>query len=147
MPVLEVRGVTKQYRKGPLANDGLSLDVEAGEVFGLLGPNGAGKTTLVSQILGLACPTGGAIPIDGADVVRDPALARRKCSYQPQSAVPIDGLSPREAIELAGRIRGGPAGEVRRRTTELLAALDLGGWEHTRHSLSGGVGRLATFCM
>src|SRR5438105_8560002 len=113
MAVLELRGVTKQYRKGPLANDDVSIDVEAGEVFGLLGPNGAGKTTLVAQILGLVCPTGGAITVDGVDVVRDPAVARRHCSYQPQSTVPIDGLSPREAIELAGRIRGRPADQVR----------------------------------
>ena len=118
MAVLELCGVTKQYRKGPLANDDVSLDVEAGEVFGLLGPNGAGKTTLVSQILGLVCPTAGTITVDGVDAVSHPDVSRRKCSYQPQSAVPIDGLSPLEAIELAGRIRGAPSAEVRRRAGE-----------------------------
>jgi ABC-2 type transport system ATP-binding protein len=56
MAVLEVTGVTKQYRRGPLVNDDISLVVEAGEVFGLLGPNGAGKTTLIGQIIGLVEP-------------------------------------------------------------------------------------------
>ena len=76
-------------------------------MFGLLGPNGAGKTTLVSQVLGLAAPTSGTITIDGVDVVRSPAIARRACSYQPQSGAPVEGLRPNEAIELAGRLRGG----------------------------------------
>src|SRR2546423_7409842 len=102
VPVLEVRGITKHYHKGPVANDDVSLAVDAGEVFGLLGPNGAGKTTLVSQVLGLLRPTSGSIEIDGVDVVRDPAVARLKCSYQPQSVLPIEGLSPIEAIDLAG---------------------------------------------
>src|SRR5437660_5925894 len=130
MPTLVVDHVTKQYRRGPLANDDVTLDVEAGEVFGLLGPNGAGKTTLVGQVLGLLQLTAGTITIDGVDVVREPAAAREACSYQPQSSVPTEGLSPREAIELAGRLHRGSRAHVRARTTELLAALDLGEWEH-----------------
>ena len=121
MPVLDVAGVTKRYRKGPLANDDLTLTVEAGEVFGLLGPNGAGKTTLVGQILGLLRPSAGTITVDGVDVLRDPAAARQACSYQPQASVPVEGLSPREAIEVAGRIRGGHRSDVARRATESLA--------------------------
>src|SRR6266480_2463769 len=134
--ILEIDNVTKVYPSGVRANETISLTASEGEIFGLLGPNGAGKTTLVSQVLGLLCPTAGSITIDGVDVVRHPAVARRKCSYQPQSTVPIDGLSPREAIELAGRIRGVAAREVRRRTSDLLAALDLGPWERRTHGLS-----------
>src|SRR5437660_9754497 len=107
--LLEVDGVTKVYRGGLKANDDITLGIEAGEVFGLLGPNGAGKTTLIGQILGLLAPTSGTIRIDGVDVVRRPNVAREACSYQPQSSVPIDGLTPVQAIELAGRIRGGDA--------------------------------------
>src|SRR5256885_5552795 len=144
MAVLEVAHVTKRYKRGPLANDDVSLDVEAGEVFGLLGPNGAGKTTLVSQVLGLLRPTSGAITIDGVDVVRDPATARRKCSYQPQSTTPTEGLSPFEAIELAGRIRGGSVAAVGRRTAEPIAALGLGGGERQNQHLFGGGDRKDT---
>ena len=92
--LLEIDHLTKQYRRGTLANDDISISLDGGEVFGLLGPNGAGKTTLISQLLGVAEPTGGTITIDGVDVVRNPAVARQACSYQPQSAAPVEGLSP-----------------------------------------------------
>jgi ABC-2 type transport system ATP-binding protein len=145
--LLEVRNLTKQYRHGVLANDDLSLDVRAGEVFGLLGPNGAGKTTLVSQVLGLLRPTSGEILLDGVDVARNPDVARRSCSYQPQGSAPLEGLTPVEAVELTGRLRGGEKAAVRRRTDELLSALDLDAWRTRLVPLSGGVARLVSFCM
>ena len=145
--LLEVDGVTKVYRGGLKANDDITLGIEAGEVFGLLGPNGAGKTTLIGQILGLLAPTSGTIRVDGVDVVRRPNVAREACSYQPQSSVPIDGLTPVQAIELAGRIRGGDAAAVRRRAHDLIEALDLLEWERKAIQLSGGVMRLVAFCM
>ena len=145
--LLEVRNVTKQYRGGVLANDDLSLDVRAGEVFGLLGPNGAGKTTLVSQVLALLRPTSGQILLDGVDVVRSPDIARRSCSYQPQGAAPLEGMTPMEAIALTGRLRGGDKATVRRRADELLSALDLDAWRSRLVPLSGGVSRLVAFCM
>ncbi|MBV8691739.1 MAG: ABC transporter ATP-binding protein [Actinobacteria bacterium] len=147
MPVLEVGGVTKRYKRGPVANDDITLSVDAGEVFGLLGPNGAGKTTLIGQVLGLVKPTSGSITIDGADVVAAPGVARQACSYQPQSSVPIDNLTPREAIELAGRIRGGRRSEMLARADLLLQSLDLMEWADKRSQLSGGVARLVAFCM
>ena len=145
-PLLDVRDLTKQYRGGVLANDGLSLDVRAGEVFGLLGPNGAGKTTLVAQVLGLLKPTSGQILLDGVDVALHPEVARRACSYQPQGSAPLEGVTPAEAVELTGRLRGGDRATVRRRTSELLTALDLEPWRN-RVLLSGGVARLVSFCM
>ena len=146
-PLLRVEELTKQYRGGVLANDRLSLDVRAGEVFGLLGPNGAGKTTLVAQVLGLLKPTSGRILLDGVDVARFPQAAREACSYQPQGAAPLEGLTPVEAVELTGRLRGGDRATVRRRTSELLSALDLDPWRSRVVPLSGGVARLVSFCM
>jgi ABC-2 type transport system ATP-binding protein len=145
--MLSVDQVTKRYRRGVLANDGVSLDVAAGEVFGLLGPNGAGKPTLVSQILGLLTPDSGTITIDGHDVVSRSDLARRWCSYQPQASAPVDGLTPREAIELVGRLRGGAKPAVRERAELLLEALDLGAVADRRVPASGGMARLTGFCM
>ena len=145
--LLEVRDLTKVYRGGLRANDGLSLDVEAGEVFGLLGPNGAGKTTLVAQVLGLLKPTAGQIRLDGVDVAAHPEAARRSCSYQPQGSAPLEGMTPVEAVELTGRLRGGDRATIRRRTRELLTALDLDAWRSRAVPLSGGVARLVSFCM
>jgi ABC-2 type transport system ATP-binding protein len=145
--LLDVDGVTKVYRGGLRANDEISLSIDSGEVFGLLGPNGAGKTTLIGQILGLLVPTSGTIRIGGIDIVKRPNIARAACSYQPQTSVPVDGLTPLQAIDLAGRIRGGEPAVVRRRAEELIDALDLREWRRKAVPLSGGVGRLVAFCM
>lgn len=147
--LLEVDAVTKRYRRAATpANDGVTLAVGAGEVYGLLGHNGAGKTTLVNQVIGLLKPDGGSIRIAGRDAVDDPAYARRLCSMQPQAQVPITGLTPRQAIETLGRLRGGDAAQVRTRTDRLIEVLELGEWSNTDGArLSGGVKRLVSFCM
>jgi ABC-2 type transport system ATP-binding protein len=145
--LLEIDQVSKTYRNGIAANDGVTMSIGAGEVFGLLGPNGAGKTTLVSQILGLLVPDAGGICVDGVDVIARPDLARRLCSFQPQSAAPVQGLSPRQATELLGRIRGGGKSAVRARATELFGALDLADVADRSVPLSGGMARLTGFCM
>ena len=146
--LLEIGQLTKFYRTGTKANDGISLAIGEGEVFGLLGHNGAGKTTLVNQVVGLLRPTSGTIRIDGRDMVADPGLARRLCSFQAQAQVPIDGLTPRQAIDLLGQLRGSSRMEVELRRERLVEALDLGEWLDVDASrLSGGVKRLVAFAM
>lgn len=145
--LLEIVELTKTYRRGGVrANDGVTLSVETGEVYGLLGHNGAGKTTLVNQVVGLARPDTGSIRIGGRDVVADPALARRLCSMQPQAQVPLTGLTPRQAMELVGRLRGARPDAVRTRTRELARALEIEEWLDTDGArLSGGIKRLVSF--
>jgi ABC-2 type transport system ATP-binding protein len=152
--LLECDGITKTYRsrvrrgRGVCANDGITLHVDGGQVYGLLGHNGAGKTTLVHQIVGLLRPDSGEIHIAGRDAVADPGFARRSCSLQPQAHLPINGLTPRQAIELMGRLRGGRAAEVGARREQLIDALDIGEWLDTDgERLSGGVKRLVAFAM
>jgi len=146
--LLEITDLTKVYRRGKRANDGISLSVAEGTVYGLLGHNGAGKTTLVNQVIGLLKPTAGSIAIDGHDVVADPAFARKVCSFQAQAQVPINGLTPRQAIEMVGRLRGGSTAGVRARADHLIEALDIGEWQKTDGArLSGGVKRLTSFAM
>jgi len=146
--MLEIDELIKVYRNGTRANDGISLSIREGEVFGLLGHNGAGKTTLVNQVVGLLRPTSGSIRIDGRDMVADPGLARRLCSFQAQAQVPIDGLTPRQAIDLLGQLRGGRKSDVQSRRERLIDALDLAEWENDDASrLSGGVKRLVAFAM
>jgi ABC-2 type transport system ATP-binding protein len=148
MALLEIEHVSKTYHDGVLANDDIRLTVEAGEVFGLLGPNGAGKTTLVNQIIGLLAPTSGTIRVAGVDTIENPSFARQACSFQPQSQVPIEGMTPYQAIELSGRLRGGQADQVRARTQELIEYFELDAWSHKNgEALSGGVRRLVAFCM
>ena len=152
--LLEIEGVSKTYRSptrrgaGTRANDGIDLHVDAGQVFGLLGHNGAGKTTLVNQVVGLLRPDAGTIHIDGRDAVADSGYARQACSLQPQAQLPIDGLTPDQAIELLGRLRGGSPALVRERRERFVEALAIGEWRgHGGERLSGGVKRLVSFAM
>ena len=146
--LLEIKDLIKEYRNGIRANDGISLSIEEGEVFGLLGPNGAGKSTLVNQIIGLLAPTSGTITLDGTDIVASPDYGRASCSYQPQGHVPIDGFTPAQAIELIGRLRGGSKRDIRARTQALIDRLDIREWADRRgQHLSGGVRRLVGFAM
>ncbi len=145
--LLEMRDVRKSYGK-VVANDGIDLAVDTGEVYGLLGHNGAGKTTLVNQVVGLLRPDSGSIRIDEHDVIADAGLARRLSSVQPQAQVPIAGLTPRQAIDLVGRLRGGNADTVRNRTVRIAEELEIGEWLDVDGArLSGGVKRLVSFCM
>lgn len=145
-PVLDVRNLVKRYRNGTVANAGISLAIEAGEIYGLLGPNGAGKTTLVGQVLGLLRPTSGMIYVDGVDVVADPGYARRVIGLLPQSQVGMEAIHVDELIYSIGKLRGLDRAAARTRTEELIDRLRLGEFRHTQmRSTSGGVRRLAGF--
>jgi ABC-2 type transport system ATP-binding protein len=145
---LEIAHLSKSFDGEAMVNNGISLGVEPGEVFGLLGPNGAGKTTLVKQIIGLLRPDAGSITLGGYDLIADPGHARQLCSSLPQAAMPIDSFKIREAVDLAGQIRGGDRTSVRKRRQELFAALDLDEWSDTLGTnVSGGVRRLVGFVM
>jgi ABC-2 type transport system ATP-binding protein len=66
--VIATRALTKRYRGGQLAVDGLDLTVPAGSVFGFLGPNGSGKTTTIRMLMGLIAPTSGSARVLGRPV-------------------------------------------------------------------------------
>ncbi|WP_168625541.1 MULTISPECIES: ABC transporter ATP-binding protein [unclassified Cryobacterium] len=149
--VLRIAGLTRRFG-ATVANDDVSLRVRPGEVVGLLGHNGAGKTTLVSQIVGLLRPERGTIRVDGIDAVADPGAARRRVAMQPQAQAPIDGLTPRMAIEIAGRIRGLSSRDARTAAAQLAEELDIAQWLDQRampegRGLSGGIRRLTAFAM
>ncbi|AEW95861.1 MULTISPECIES: ABC transporter ATP-binding protein [Streptomycetaceae] len=72
--VIATRGLTKRFRGGRLAVDGLDLTVPRGSVFGFLGPNGSGKTTTIRMLLGLVGADAGAVRLLGEPM---PHAARR----------------------------------------------------------------------
>ena len=77
-PRLALKGITKRYPNGVLANDTIGFEVAPGEIHALLGENGAGKSTLVKIIYGVLAPDAGRVRFDGRDVViTSPHAARR----------------------------------------------------------------------
>jgi len=67
-PTIETHGLSKRYRGGQLAVDGLELSVPQGAVFGFLGPNGSGKTTTIRMLMGLIGPTAGRVELFGEPI-------------------------------------------------------------------------------
>lgn len=70
--ILSVCNVSKIYDKKHTVLDGVSLDIQKGELFALLGPNGAGKTTLIGCITGYVKKTSGTISVAGYDIDTHP---------------------------------------------------------------------------
>ena len=75
--VLEVSNIKKSFG-GVKAVDGVSFDIQEGEILGLIGPNGCGKSTLFSCILGQLAPTGGEVKVDGSVIRRNSPAAQRR---------------------------------------------------------------------
>src|SRR5213593_1202710 len=105
-PVLEMRGITKRFPTGTLANDAIDLDVRRGEIHALLGENGAGKSTLMNILYGLVPPDTGQVLIDGHPVtIRDPADAiARGIGMVHQHFMLVPVLSVAENVVLGNEI-------------------------------------------
>ncbi|MCL2311027.1 MAG: ABC transporter ATP-binding protein [Firmicutes bacterium] len=148
MSLLEVHKLNKKYSKNFYANKDVSFCVNEGEIFGILGPNGAGKTTLVKQITTLLKPTSGNIKINGMDITDNPQYARKMLSLQPQTHIPIDGLTPQQILSIVGELRGGRRKEIEERIEYLFDRLQITDWSHCPSSkLSGGIKRLVSFAL
>src|SRR5262245_13646038 len=121
---IETTELTKDYavgfwRKRPRrALDRLTLEVEAGEVFGFLGPNGAGKTTTLKLLLQLVFPTSGDARILG----RPPGDlgVKRRLGYLPENPYFYDYLTAEELLTYFGGLLGLEGANRRRRVSALL---------------------------
>jgi len=98
-PVIRVQALRKSYG-GTLAVDGVSFDVQRGEIFGLIGPNGAGKTTTMECVEGLRAPDSGTIAVLGLDPVRDVRALQERIGVQLQEAQLQKRITVREALDL-----------------------------------------------
>ena len=79
--MIEFKNVSKSYKAGVKALDGLTLTVNDGEIFGFLGPNGAGKSTSIRMLTGILNIDEGNILIDGIDISKDPIEAKKRLGY------------------------------------------------------------------
>jgi ABC-2 type transport system ATP-binding protein len=123
---IDVTGLCKVYPDGTVALDGVTLEVDTGEIFGCLGRNGAGKTTTVRILATLAKPTSGTVRVQGLDVVKHPGQVRARVGLSLQQAALDELMTGREHLELIASLRRLGRADRRRRVDELVAALGLG---------------------
>jgi ABC-2 type transport system ATP-binding protein len=107
------------------ALDGLTLEVEEGEVVALLGPNGAGKTTTVRLLNGVLLPDRGRCSVLGLDPVTSGPEVRSRTGVLTETAGLDDRLTARENLVLVARIREVPDAQATRRADELLERLGM----------------------
>jgi ABC-2 type transport system ATP-binding protein len=124
-PIIQVDGVVKVFGGSVYALDGLTLNVEAGTIYGLLGRNGAGKTTLIRVLSTLLPPDGGRASVAGFDVRRDPEEVRARIGLAGQYAAVDDYLTGRENVVMVGQLYGLSRADARRQATEVIERIGL----------------------
>lgn len=97
--MIQTENLTKVYKNGFKAVDGLNLRVEEGDIFGFLGPNGAGKTTTIRMLDGLHAPTGGTARIAGKDITKDAIEIRKLIGVVPESHGYYYSMTAQEYLE------------------------------------------------
>jgi putative ABC transport system ATP-binding protein len=147
MALVELRGVSKSFRKGeetitPL--DNISMDIDAGEFVSLMGPSGTGKSTLLNLVSGIDRPDAGTITVDGTDVTK---LTRTQLAdwravnlgyiFQTHNLIPV--LTAYENVELPTLLLKLSSAQRRQRVELALEAVGLSDRvNHYPRQLSGG---------
>ncbi len=144
---IQVQGLSKRFGSFT-AVDGISFQVQAGEIFGWLGPNGAGKTTTIRMLLGLLKPSGGQMRVLGYDPVTQAKAMQAHVGYMSQLFTLYNDLTARENIRFYGKVYGLSRKNLRQRQEEIIHMAGLEGRENTlTGNLSGGwKQRLALGC-
>ena len=121
---IRITKLVKQYGN-VTAVDNLSLRVPAGTMFGFLGPNGAGKSTTIGCLTGLLDPTSGEIEILGERFHSEASSLKRRIGVMPETLGLFEPLYAHEFLAFVARMYGLDEETVRKRVSELLAALEL----------------------
>jgi ABC-2 type transport system ATP-binding protein len=126
--MIALQNLVKQYG-GFTAVDGVTLDVQPGEIHGFLGPNGAGKTTTLRMIAGLLEPTSGRILVNGHDLATHPVEAKTSLGFIPDRPYIYEKLTAGEFLRFHGGLYGIEGDAVTERVHEMLDLFDLRRWE------------------
>jgi ABC-2 type transport system ATP-binding protein len=141
MLAIDVQNIVKKFGDFTAVN-GVSFDVEAGEIFGLLGPNGAGKSTLIRMLTTLLLPTSGTARVNGFDIVKQQDEVRNTIGVIPQAMTSDLELSVDENLLIYAKLYGVPREKRKRLIDDLLAAVELTQWRDKQvKNLSGGMRR------
>src|SRR4030095_3944410 len=145
MAIVEINNLTKDYEVGfwrkrkVRALDGLTLSVDANQIFGFLGANGAGKTTTLKLLWRLTSPTSGSARILGHDI--SVVKMHRRIGYLPENPYFYDYLTARELLEYCGQLFGIAPAERKKQATTLLSRvrLDENRWNTQLRKFSKGM--------
>lgn len=102
--MISVRNLTKQYAGGITAVNGISFEINKGEICGYIGTNGAGKSTTVKILIGALDFDSGEVKINGIDVKNDPVEVKKVIGYVPESANMFNSLTVSEFLNFTGTI-------------------------------------------
>jgi ABC-2 type transport system ATP-binding protein len=116
--MIELDGLTKRFDE-ILAVDGVTLNVQAGEVLALLGPNGAGKTTTVRLLSAILEPTAGSARVAGYDTVTESREVRSRVGVLTEAPGLYTRMTGREYLDFFGEVRGLSVAERRERIARL----------------------------
>lgn len=105
-PILQIRNLTKRYGKAKTAVDGLSLEVDAGDIYGFIGQNGAGKTTTLRSLTGIIDFDEGEIFIDRHSVKAEPVLCKSLIAYIPDNPDLYEYLTGIQYLNFIGDLFG-----------------------------------------
>jgi ABC-2 type transport system ATP-binding protein len=125
MNAVSVQNVYKSYPNGVRAVQGLSLEIQKGEIFGILGPNGAGKTTLLNMISTLLKPDAGDIVILGESVLRSSRRIRQRMNLCSGNANFAWSLTIRENLRFYALLYGMRGGAREAKINTLIEAFGL----------------------
>lgn len=126
--MIEIVNLSKSYNKGMVkAVDGLSLRVQAGEIFGFLGPNGAGKTTTIKMMVGLLKADSGSVTINGFNIINSPLAVKKSISFVPDTPEVYEKLTGIEYLNFMGDVYGVPGTVRKERVAKLLDLFALSG--------------------
>lgn len=103
--MIQVENITKRYGNFT-AVDGISFDIDEGEIVGFLGPNGAGKSTTMNMITGFIEPSDGRIIVDGYDISKKPQKAKRQIGYMPEGVPLYSDLTVKEFVAYMADLKG-----------------------------------------
>src|SRR5471032_225149 len=141
MLAIDVQNIVKKFGDFTAVN-GITFDVEAGEIFGLLGPNGAGKSTLIRMLTTLLLPTSGTARVNGFDIVKQQDEVPNTIGVIPQAMTSDLELSVDENLLIYAKLYGVPREKRKRLIDDLLAAVELTQWRDKQvKNLSGGMRR------
>jgi ABC-2 type transport system ATP-binding protein len=124
--MIEIKQLTKRFGAFT-AVDGISFNVERGEVLGFLGPNGAGKSTTMKMVSGFLPPTSGTAAVCGHDVLGEPLAVKHAIGYLPEGAPAYPDMTPEAFLSFAAQARGFGRSERKKRIAAMFERVQLAG--------------------